>query len=206
MCSSSVHSWWRIAHTRYFLKKVFVFKFDASPCFLSIGPTSCETFLRKIVNDLGGVPCLAIDYSLTVPYPIPLQEVFDVYLWALSGQPDVKEKLGFHPRKIVVSGDSCGGYYSLSLIIALNEINKRLDKSAEPAIPLPVAFVGAYTLFSPANQMPSLGMQVAESLVCSQLIAMARSFYGSGLSSCGDFKRIEKSEFYFGSKMLSACC
>lgn len=183
------------------------------------------------MGQLGGISALSVDYSLTVPYPIPLQELLDVYLWLFSGAEEVKAKLGYHPRQIILSGDSGGAFLALTLTIALNELNKMLAKSigqtndilesnlndtlnetlngalnrnlnrtlnglkVEHPVPLPVAIVGAYSLFSLTNLAPSVGIQSVESLVCSQVVALIHSVYGAGMSTCGDFKRIEKSMF-----------
>ena len=159
------------------------------------------------MNDLGGVPCLAIDYSLTVPYPIPLQEILDVYLWALSGRADVEEKLGFHPKKIVLSGDSCGGYFSVELTIVLNELIKMQIKTngylngytngystADPIPPLPLSVVVAYPALSISNFAPSNTLFTFEPLVEIHMFMLIISMYGANLSTIGDFKRIEKSK------------
>ena len=182
--------------------------------FFCPGPTSCETYLRKIVNELGGVNCLAIDYSLTVPYPIPLQEILDVYLWALSGRPDVKETLGFHPKRVVLSGDSCGGFFSIALTIVLNELIKMRTKpngllngqlngyanghsnglrDLDPLPSLPMSVVAAYPAFSISNLAPSKTLFTFEPLVEIHMFMLIMSVYGANLSTLGDFKRIENS-------------
>lgn len=55
-----------------------------------MGATSCEIYLRDIVNELCGMPILAVDYSLACPFPVSNQEVLDVYLWLFSGKKEVK--------------------------------------------------------------------------------------------------------------------
>lgn len=174
--------------------------------FFTQGSQSYELFLRKIVNELGGVPILAIDYSLTVPYPIALEEVLNVYLWAMSGADEVKQKLGFHPQKIILSGDSCGGTLCLALTIVLNELNKIVGKSAEvnggcnrnhpnsQPIRLPIAIISEYLAFTLTKFSPSLALSIFDSLVEAHLLMLMVSVHGANLSTIGDFKKIEKSK------------
>ena len=157
------------------------------------GSTTCECYLRTIVDNLAGIPILSIDYSLTVPFPIPVQEVLDVYLWTLSRGKDVKEALGFNPKKIVLSGDSCGSLYGLSAIIAINELNRKLTDK----IPLPSAIVWAYPCVSISNLVPSEGLIVFESLIGLQAILIMISIYAANLSTNGDFKKIENCKVVF---------
>ena len=144
-----------------------------------------------------------MEYSLTVSYPVPLQEILDVYLWLLSGADDVKAKLGFHPKKIILSGDSCGGFLAITLTIALNELNKMLRKSAgackrpgsrsiQLPIRLPQAIVAEYPALALTNISPSISLTVFDSLVDCHLFMLAISVYGANLSSSSDFKTIEK--------------
>lgn len=166
------------------------------------------------MNSLGGVNCLAIDYSLTVPYPVPLQEVLDVYLWALSGGADVEEKLGFQPKKIVLAGDSGGGYFTCCLTIVLNELIKMLSSSKAggnlnglanghlnevkdpyPIPSLPLSLVTAYPAFSISNFAPSKTLFTLESLVEIHAFMLIISIYGANVSTIGDFKKIENSEY-----------
>lgn len=186
--------------------------------FFTQGSQSYEVFLRKLVNQLGGVPMLAIDYSLTVPYPIPLQETLDVYLWLISGAAEVKQALGFHPQKIVLSGDSCGGFLSITLTIVLNELNKMLNnccnkpvridngfdlsgfhsprsasQSIRLPIRLPVAIVAEYPAITLTNLSPSVAFGIFDSLVDGHLFMLMISMYGANVATNGDFKRIEKS-------------
>ena len=172
--------------------------------FFTQGSQSYELFLRKIVNELGSIPILAVDYSLTVPYPVPLQEVLDVYLWLTSGADEVQQKLGFHPQRIILSGDSCGAFLAITLTIVLNELNKMLAKSAQVndgcragiqsiALPirLPVAIVAEYPVLSLTNLSPSVAFTIFESLVDGHLFTLMISVYGANLATNGDFKRIE---------------
>lgn len=164
--------------------------------FMSTGVLSCDVYLKKVANNLGGIPILNIGYSLAVPYPVPMQEVLDVYLWVLSGGADVEKRLGFLPKKIVLSGDSCGAYYALVLSILVNELNKMLK--SEPnhlAIPLPIAIVAAYPTISISNATPSKLLAAFEFLDETHLCMLMVSVYGANVSTIADFKRIEHSKF-----------
>ena len=175
--------------------------------FFCLSSRSYEIYLKKLVNQLGSIPLLTVDYSLTVPYPIALQEVLDVYLWLLSGREDVKQMLGFHPKKIVLAGDSGGGFLSLTLTILLNELNKTLNKSNETngytacrSIPLPVSLVLAYPAINMSNLSASLCMANFELVVQPHALMLVMSLFGSNLSTVGDFKRIENGELFFANR------
>lgn len=161
--------------------------------FMSTGVLCCDMYLKKIANELGGIPILNVGYSLAVPYPVPINEMLDVYLWALSGGADVEKRLGFQPKKIVLSGDSCGAFYAIALTIIINELNKMLAKS-EPnrsAIPLPISIVAAYPTISISNATPSKAMIAFEFLDEAHLCMIMVSMYGANVSTIADFKRIE---------------
>ena len=150
-----------------------------------------------MVNDLGGVPCLAVDYSLTVPFPVPIQEVLDVYLWALSGGEDVKQTLGFHPKQIVLFGDSCGTFYCLSVTVLLNELNKRigLNNRNEYPIPLPKSLLFAYPALHIKTSSPSRALCTLEPLVAIHPLMLVAGFLATNLASNGDYKKMKKSEW-----------
>lgn len=177
--------------------------------FFTMGAKSYEMVLRKIVNRLGGIPILAVDYSLTVPYPVPWQEILDVYLWILSGQEDVIEMLGFKPKQIICAGDSCGGYFALTLTIVLNELNKMLTtdgltngQTPSPPVPLPISLVSVFGVFSFSNLSPSKIMLGLEPIVETSLLLIVVSLLGANIWSREDFKRIENSEFLFSDQTL----
>jgi acetyl esterase/lipase len=46
----------------------------------------------------------------------------DLYLWLISGDEAVEKILGFHPKEIVLSGDSCGGNLAAGLLLVLNDL------------------------------------------------------------------------------------
>ena len=162
------------------------------------GAQSSELFLHKILNELGGINILAIDYSLTVPYPVPLQDILDVYLWLFSGNDNVKQKLGFHPKKIILAGDSSGAYLALCLLIVLNELNNMLRSQvngyvADP-IPLPISMVTIYGILSISKLFSSLLFCGLDPFLDAHLLLIVLTMYGANAWCHGDFKRIEKSK------------
>ena len=166
--------------------------------FFCHGSHSNEVFLHKILNELGGINILAIDYSLTVPYPVPLQDILDVYLWLFSGKSEVKRMLGFHPKKIILSGDSCGAYLALCLVILLNELNNMLRSQvngyATATIPLPISIVSFYGILSLSKMFPSLILCGLDPLLDAHLVMTIIMMYGANAWCHGDFNRIEKSK------------
>jgi len=100
--------------------------------FVSARPKSHEIYLRKWVRKLRGVPILSIDYSLSpeTVFPVALQEILDVYLF-VSGMTSMNEEMiqliGFHPKNIVLMGDSAGSNLSLSLMHVINSINGQVS-------------------------------------------------------------------------------
>ena len=115
--------------------------------------------------------------------------------------------LGFHPKKIILAGDSCGAYFALALTIVLNELNKRLRKSSEvngyaaasysptAPVPLPVSMVGGYSVLSFSKVFPSLILNGMDPLIEAHVVPIMVSVYGANAWCNGDFKRIEKSEW-----------
>ncbi|RWS02320.1 hormone-sensitive lipase-like isoform X2 [Dinothrombium tinctorium] len=117
--------------------------------FVALSPDSHEIFLRHWASNIGGVPILSVDYTLKVEYPIALQEVLDVYLWCVSGEPNVKKMLGFNPKKIVLCGDSAGGLLGITLCTVLCDIRKICEQNNEYVnLPFPSSFIGIYTTFN----------------------------------------------------------
>ncbi|XP_074601029.1 uncharacterized protein LOC141855046 [Brevipalpus obovatus] len=82
-----------------------------------------EFYTARYVSKLEGIPILCPDYTLEAVYPIAFQDILDSYLWLLSGDSMVKEKLGFVPEKIVLIGDSAGAAFGMSLMNMLQRIH-----------------------------------------------------------------------------------
>lgn len=103
------------------------------------GPESASLiniFLRDWSARLPGVTVIVPEYSYAPEssFPVAWQEMLDLYIWLVSS-PEASCKLGMNidPRKIVLSGDSSGGLLSSSLLVMLNEINRKFQQS----IPIP---------------------------------------------------------------------
>lgn len=185
-------------------KKLILFTHGGG--FLCLMSRSYEVYLRKLVNQLGGVPLLAIDYSLAVPYPVASQELLDVYLWLFSRKPEVERMLGFHPEKIIVAGDSSGGFLTLSLTITLNELNKMLNKSGKTnglhrpipsSVPLPLSLVLAYPATTASHLSSGMCTSPFELIVECHGALLLISMLGANISTIGDLKRIENGECHW---------
>lgn len=105
--------------------------------FIALSPEAHEVYLRRWAIKLK-TPIVSIDYSLSpeAKYPFALQQCLDVYLFLVSKSDKVQQLLGFEPKKIIVCGDSAGGYFTIALTIALNEL-RALPSSVAAHIPLP---------------------------------------------------------------------
>jgi acetyl esterase/lipase len=80
-------------------------------------------------------------------FPAGLQDCLDTFLFVTSGRPEVKELLGFHPKKVLLTGDSAGGNLAASVTIALNEIRRNNGKNV---IKMPTAIVAQYPYSDPS--------------------------------------------------------
>ena len=105
-------------------------------------------YCQRWAQRMPGVGVLQVRYTVCpdARFPVQIQQMLDVYMWLISGNESVKEKIGFHPKKIVLAGDSAGALFVTSLLVVLNEIRKRLD----PELRMPVAvfsFYGAFSIF-----------------------------------------------------------
>ena len=76
-----------------------------------------ENYLREICNKVK-IPILTFDYAAAPehPYPEGLNDCFQVYMWILE---HCEKELGFIPEKIILSGDSSGGNFTLALTFLL---------------------------------------------------------------------------------------
>ena len=118
-------------------------------CLLS--PKAYFNVLNRWVKEIGST-IISVDYSLAPAqkYPVALQEILDTYSWLTDSvvlkQP--LEPLGFIPKDILVTGDSAGGNFTMSLAIVLAEI-KRVFPEPGQSLPLPKAFAPLYPAASP---------------------------------------------------------
>ena len=103
-----------------------------------------DVFIKDWAAKLTGVTIMNVDVSLAPehPFPVPLQELLDLFLWLTSGDLSVFEEMGFQPREVVLCGDSSGGNLVASLTVALNDL--RCDTSVysiQNVIQMPAALV-----------------------------------------------------------------
>ena len=129
-----------------------------------------------------GVPVLCANYRRTPEHKFPtnLQDCLDTYLFVTSGRPEVKNFLGFHPKKIVLTGDSAGGNLAVSVTYALNEI-RRNNPSLK--IKMPDAVVVQYPYSDPTMVMtPSEALSPISPLIFPrELTAMLLALVPTGI-------------------------
>lgn len=113
--------------------------------FIAMTPKGHEAYLRKWARKLK-VPVISVYYRLAPdhPYPAALQDVLDSYLYLTSGTDRIKSFLGFHPKNIVLAGDSAGGNLSVALALVLADIKKEVS-----SLIMPTALSVQYPLSNP---------------------------------------------------------
>ena len=56
------------------------------------------------------IPIVTVDYQIKMPFPAGMKDCLDVYVWLrMAPEEEIRAKLGFFPKKIVIAGDSAGG-------------------------------------------------------------------------------------------------
>lgn len=76
-------------------------------------------------------------------------------MFVTSGREEVKQLLGFHPKRILLTGDSAGGNLAVAVTFALNDIRKKNNV----AVKMPT---GVYALYPYSD--PSMVMTPSEAL------------------------------------------
>jgi hypothetical protein len=110
---------------------------------------------------------LSVDYSVAPEskFPVALQQLMDVYMWALSDTAQVEEALGFRPRQIVLAGDSAGGNLTMALLHVIADLNEQLQSSGRPLLLKPKAI---FNLYSPYN----LTLRITPSMILASCDSM----------------------------------
>lgn len=106
-------------------------------------------------------PVITVNYEKAPqhPYPSALQELLDLYLFLTSGEDRVMQLIGFHPDKVILSGDSAGANLCMSAIIAMHRIKKGLGAGKRDEVRMPDALVTWYPYFLPSFvAMPSYSL------------------------------------------------
>jgi acetyl esterase/lipase len=111
-------------------------------------PESFIMILSKYVETFG-VPVVTLNYGKAPKHPFPsqVQELLDLYLFLTSGDDRVIELIGFHPDRIVISGDSAGACIAMGTIFAMHKIRKQYRDSR---IQMPHALLTWYPYFLPS--------------------------------------------------------
>lgn len=139
--------------------------------FISLTTDAYKSALLPLVKETDAA-VVSVEYSLSpqAKYPVALQECLDVYLNLVSPDPIT----GFRANKLILTGDSAGGYFVLAMAIAIAEIRQLQMSSNEPPTRLPDAINAVYPLTSccianlyPSRALndfilvPSIGFEVA---------------------------------------------
>ena len=139
----------------------------------------CETWARDL-----GATFICPEYRLAPEnkYPAGMQDLLDVYMFVTSGADAVAEAIGFHPRIVMLAGDSSGGQMSISLTIIVNAIRKRnlatAVDSVKNMVPLPHAIVSLYPSAIPGFILhPSSSYQFMDPVISVGVVALVASFY-----------------------------
>ena len=82
--------------------------------FIGMSTQFHESFLRTWVNELN-IPFIGINYGLSPmhKYPYGFNDCYQAYRWIID---HCEEIIGIKPKKILLSGDSSGATFVLSLI------------------------------------------------------------------------------------------
>ena len=79
-------------------------------------------------------------------FPVGLKDCLDVYLWLRKAPEDeIKSKLGFYPKKIVIMGDSAGGNLGFAISLILNDLRTDYKSKFHAPIQMPDGLVLIYT-------------------------------------------------------------
>jgi len=117
--------------------------------FFSQSCDSHEIYTRKWADTIK-IPILAIDYTIKQAFPVGLQDCFDVYVWLRKApENEIKSKLGFYPKKIVIVGDSAGGNLGFGVTIVLNDLRTEFKSQLNLSIQMPDGLVFIYPVFVP---------------------------------------------------------
>ena len=81
-------------------------------------------------------------------FPAGIKDCLDVYIWLrMASEEEIRAKLGFFPKKIVIAGDSAGGNLGFGLTLALNDLRTDYKSKFNLIIPMPDGLVCIYTPF-----------------------------------------------------------
>ena len=120
-------------------------------------PDSFLPFADFMTRDLG-IPVLLPSYRKAPdqPFPAALQDCLDFYGFLFSGGELVRRLIGFHPEAVILSGDSAGGNFALSLTLAVMQIRRMRAAEAGDSsrrskeIKMPAALLLQYPCLCPA--------------------------------------------------------
>jgi hormone-sensitive lipase len=89
-----------------------------------------QNYTRQWALDQRLCPVLSVDYRLAPEsrYPGAADDCFAVYKWVVENEAEVRQRLGYYPKTILLGGDSAGGNLSAAVCIkAIQEKFRRPD-------------------------------------------------------------------------------
>lgn len=96
--------------------------------------------------DHNQIPILNVDYRVKEAFPVGLKSCLDVYLWLrVANEDEVRSKLGFYPKQIVIAGDSAGGNLGFGVSLILNDLRTDYKSKFHLPIQMPDGLVLIYT-------------------------------------------------------------
>lgn len=102
--------------------------------FISMGSASHQNITRYLANQLG-VPVFSIDYRLAPdsPHPAAVNDCYQAYVWIVT---QAEKQLGMQIKRILVTGDSAGGYLTTTTAYMAALRGFRMPDALMPCYPL----------------------------------------------------------------------
>ncbi|XP_053212299.1 uncharacterized protein LOC128395838 [Panonychus citri] len=141
------------------------------------------SYIKSWLPQLSGAIVVNIDYSLSVRYPVALQEIVDSILWLVSPNniTEIATTLQFIPDNLIILGDSCGGYLGLAACAVLRDIK---DLAPGQITVFPSSLVCLSPVMAPVNlnYSPSLLLSMLDPFLCPTLNLQVLSLYSTGIT------------------------
>lgn len=165
--------------------------------FVSGCPEMHLMYCQRWAQLMPGVGVLQVRYPMCpdARFPAQIQILLDAYMWLISGDESVEEEIGFHPKKIILAGDSAGALFAMSLLVVLSEIRKRMH----PQLRLPIALFGFYGAFSIVPQVTASSLTSPfHFFIFPNLLSSAARHYRPDIDnpSNGTIRKYTTSEIY----------
>lgn len=127
-----------------------------------------QVYIKSWCANIPSCSILSVDYSVAPEskFPVALQQLLDVYLWILSNDQEVEDILGFHPKEIVLAGDSAGGNLTMALLHVIADLNEQLQAQNKPCLLKPKAILNLYSPYNLTLRItPSMILASCDSMI-----------------------------------------